>query len=39
VCGMKKTGRYDVSASIETQSEPGSRARVLRDLLESRVSV
>lgn len=30
---MKKTGRYDTSGLIETQFEPGSRGRVLRNLL------
>ncbi|MDO8784640.1 MAG: hypothetical protein Q7J12_00330, partial [Syntrophales bacterium] len=30
---MKKTGRYDTSGLIETQFEPGSRGRVLKNLL------
>lgn len=30
---MKKTGRYDVSILVEAQFEPGSRGRVLRNLL------
>ena len=30
---MKETGRYDVSSLIEAQFEPGSRRRVLRNLL------
>ena len=29
---MKRSGRYDVSGSIEAQFEPGSRGRVLRNL-------
>lgn len=31
---MKKGGRYDASGLIEAQFEPGSRGRVLRNLLE-----
>ncbi|WP_202882288.1 hypothetical protein [Candidatus Manganitrophus noduliformans] len=31
---MKKGGRYDTSGLIEAQFEPGSRGRVLRNLLE-----
>lgn len=30
---MKKSGRYDVSKLVEAQFEPGSRGRVLRNLL------
>lgn len=30
---MKKTGRYDTSALTESQFEPGSRGRVLKNLL------
>lgn len=30
---MKKGGRYDTSGTVEAQSEPGSRRRVLRNLL------
>jgi cell filamentation protein len=30
---MKKSGRYDTSGLVEAQSEPGSRGRVLRNLL------
>ena len=30
---MKKNGRYDISGLIETQFEPGSRGRVLKNLL------
>ena len=30
---MKKSGRYDTSALIEAQFEPGSRGRVLKNLL------
>ena len=30
---MKKTGRYDTSGLIETKFEPGSRGRVLKNLL------
>jgi cell filamentation protein len=30
---VKKTGRYDTSGLTEAQSEPGSRGRVLKNLL------
>jgi cell filamentation protein len=30
---MTETGRYDVSGYIEAQYQPGSRGRVLRNLL------
>ena len=30
---MTETGRYDVSGLIEAQYQPGSRGRVLRNLL------
>ena len=30
---MTETGRYDVSGLVEVQHQPGSRGRVLRNLL------